>query len=81
MKTIYTDRYGIYPWMMLVVAAIMFNNAYDGFSEQDGHQLGLGIGTGGVFLILALKRFWDIRKAKRENRDHTIVRVTEGRGS
>jgi hypothetical protein len=80
-KTIYTDKYGFYPWMMLAVAGLMFKNAYDGFSEQDGSQLGLGIASGGVFLFLALQRFWDIRKAKRENRDHTIVRVTEDRGS
>lgn len=81
MKTIYTDRYGIYPWMMMLVAVIMFHDAYNGFAEQNGNQLGLGIASGGVFLFLALKRFWDIRKAKRENRDPTIVRVTEGRGS
>ena len=77
MKTVYTDRFGFYPWAMLFVSAVGFLSAYDGFAEGDGNQLGLGIGSGSVFLILALKRFWDIREAKRKGRDATIVRISE----
>lgn len=77
MKTIYTDKYGLYLWTMLLLAFGQFWTAYRGFSTQDGNRLGLGIATGSVFLILALKRFWDIRKAKRDNRDPTVVRVVE----
>jgi hypothetical protein len=76
-KTIYTDKFGLYPWAMLLVSAGMFWSVYRGLGDGDGSQLGLGVGSGGLFLILALKRFWDIRKAKREGRDPTIVRIKE----
>ena len=75
MKTVYTDSLGLYPWAMLVVSGIMFWSAYTGFSQGDGNQLGLGIGAGAIFLILALRRFWDVRRAKREGRDHSILRI------
>ncbi len=65
---------------MLLVSAGMFWSGYSGFSKGDGHELGLGIGSGGVFLILAVNRFWDIRQSKRDGRDHTIIRV-KGNGS
>lgn len=77
MKTIYTDRYGLYPWAMLFVSAVMFWSAYSGFSKGDGNALGLGIGSGALFLILALKRIWDVRKAKREGRNPSILRIRE----
>ena len=77
MKTVYTDKYGIYPWAMLFVSAFMFWSAYSGYAQGNGNQLGLGIGAGAVFLILALKRFWDIRQAKRDGRDPTIMRITD----
>ena len=61
MKTVYTDSLGLYPWAMLVVSGIMFWSAYTGFSQGDGNQLGLGIGAGAIFLILALRRLNDDR--------------------
>ncbi|WP_145916774.1 hypothetical protein [Erythrobacter sp. QSSC1-22B] len=75
MKTVYTDKYGFYPWAMLFVSFVGFWSAYSGFSEGDGNRLGLGIGSGEVFLILALRRFWNVREAKREGRDPTIHRI------
>jgi len=75
MKTIYTDTLGLYPWAMLFVSATMFWSAYSGFTGGNGNRLGLGIGAGSVFLILALKRFWDVRRAKLEGRDPTILRT------
>ncbi len=72
---IYTDKFGLYPWAMLFVSAGMFWFAYRGLQDGDASQLGLGLGSGGLFLILALKRFWDIREAKRDGKDPTIVRI------
>lgn len=77
MKTVYTDRLGFYPWAMSFVSVVGFWYAYDGFTKGDGTQFGLGIGSGSVFLILALKRFLDIREAKRKGRDATILRISE----
>jgi hypothetical protein len=76
-KTVYTDKLGVYPWAMLFVSAAGFWTAFEGFAAGDGSRLGLGVGSGGVFLTLALKRFWDIRTAKREGRDPTILTVKE----
>ena len=77
MKTVYTDKLGLYPWAMLFVAFASFWSAYNAFIAGDGNQLGLGIGAGGVFLILAIKRFLDVRQAKRDGRDPTVLRVNE----
>ena len=73
--TIYTDRYGLYPWAMLLLSCSMFWSAYRGFVDGDGNQLGLGVGGGSVFLILAFKRLWDVHQAKRSGRDPSIVRA------
>lgn len=77
MKTIYTDKFGLYPWAMLLVSAYTFWSAYRGIGDDDGGQLGLRVGAGSFFLILALKRFWDVREAKRKGRDPTVVRIKE----
>lgn len=77
MKTAYTDTLGLYPWAMLLLAAGMVWYAYRGFADGDATRLGLGLGGGGLSLILALKRFRDIRIAKREGRDPAIVRISE----
>ncbi len=77
MKTIYTDKLGIYPWAMLFSASVMFWSAYRGFLESDGNQFGAGIGAGGLFLILAVRRFWDVREAKRAGHDASVPRIKE----
>jgi len=76
MKTVYTDRYGIFPWAMLLVAGGMFWSAYNGFVKGNGGTAGLSLGAGAVFLTLALRRFWDSRQAKHEGRDPSIIRIT-----
>ncbi|WP_370033971.1 hypothetical protein [Qipengyuania mesophila] len=75
MKTVYTDKYGLLPWAMLAVSALNFWSALQGFQAGDGNRLGLGIGTGALFAILGIKRIWDVRLAKRNGRDPTILRV------
>ncbi|MBO9518840.1 MAG: hypothetical protein J7493_12300 [Porphyrobacter sp.] len=79
MKTIYTDKLGLYPWVMLFVSSTMFWSAYFGFTVGDGNQLGLGIGSGSLFFILGVKRLWEVREAKRQGRDPTIIRVKDSR--
>ena len=79
MKLIYTDKFGLYPWVMLLGSAAMLWSGYKGFADGDGVQLGLGIGGGGLFLIAALKRIWDVREAIREGRDPTILRIKNER--
>lgn len=75
MKTIYTDRYGIYPWTMLVASCWMFLLAYGDLGKRSAIYIGLDIAGGLFFMALAVRRLVDIRRAKREGRDHTIVRV------
>ena len=74
MKTIYTDKYWLLPSFLLLVAGYMFWSAYRAFLRSDGGDLGLDIGVGGLFLILALKRLWDVRRAKREGQGPSIIR-------
>ena len=85
MKTVYTDKSGLLPWSMLFVSAVMFFSAYNHFSEGETGPFGFGSRVGGVFFILggcvfltlSLKRFGNVRSARREGRDPTVVRVTE----
>ena len=75
MKTVYTDKYGILPLLMLGGSLSGFRLAYLGYVESNGSSLGLGLASGTLFFGLALKRLWDRRQAKRVGRDHTIVRI------
>jgi hypothetical protein len=87
MKTIYTDNYGFYPWFLLFLSASCFFMAYDNLLGNSRGPFGLDGTTGGLFfvfvgsywLFLAVKRVRDVRKAKREGRDPTIIRVRETR--
>jgi hypothetical protein len=76
-KTIYTDKYGFLPWMMLAASGSMLWVAYKGSTDGDRIKLGLTIGAGIAFLFLALNRLWAIREAKREGRDYTIIRTKD----
>ena len=77
MKTIYTDKLGLYPWAMLFVSIVMFGRAYNAFEEGRTLWLCLNIGIGGSCLFLALKRFRDVQQTKREGRDPTILRIKD----
>lgn len=63
---IYTSKASLYAWTLLIVAVGMSWLAYRGIVLGDGNRLGLGVGGGVVFLMLALKRFWDLRAASLE---------------
>lgn len=86
MKTIYTDRFGIYPWAMLFLSFVTFWSAYDVFFEGSRAPFGLDRTAGGLifvlggslWLFLAAKRFRDVLRAKREGRDPTILHVSDG---
>ena len=75
MKTIYTDKTGALPWAWLVVGTglIVLNVAdlREGFDLFDAFGVLAGVAAYG----LAIKRFLEIRRAKAEGRDHTIVRI------
>lgn len=77
MKTIFTDRYGLYPWFLSATSCWMFSLAYGHFADGNAIRALVDAGAASVFLILAIKRFLEIRRAKREGRDHTIVRIRE----
>jgi hypothetical protein len=87
MKTIYTDKLGLYPWALLFLSFVMFWSAYDTFLGRSSAPFGLDDNVGGLFLalggsfwlFLAMKRFLDVRKAKREGRDPTIIGVRESK--
>ncbi|GAA4751638.1 hypothetical protein GCM10023264_17970 [Sphingomonas daechungensis] len=85
MKTIYTDKLGLYPWALLFLSATMFWSAYGVFVEGRYAPFGLGstagslfLAAGGVFWLgLAARRFRNVRVAKREGRDPSIISVKE----
>ncbi|MEO5705436.1 MAG: hypothetical protein ABIT10_13580 [Alteraurantiacibacter sp.] len=75
MKTIYTDTYGILPWMMVAIAV-----------WRAASSIGAAVGgtwtwalfdaiVAGIALYLGLKRFAERRRARLEGRDPTIVRI------
>ena len=82
MKTIYTDRLGIYPWALLFLSTLSFWSAYETAVKGRSAPLGFDNGLGGLifvlsgvfWLILAVKRLRDVLRAKQEGRDHTIIR-------
>mgnify|MGYP001178968128 CR=1 FL=1 len=79
MKTVYTDKTGVMPWLWLGLGVAWFGLAawsYDDVARTGSWDLliiRLLVGVG--FLGLAIRRFLQIRHAKAEGRDHTIVRV------
>jgi hypothetical protein len=85
MKTIYTDKLGIYPWALLFLSAISFWWAYDTVTGGRHAPFGIHKTTagiifvlcGGYWLFLAARRFRDVRSATREGRDPTIIRIKE----
>lgn len=85
MKTIYTDRYGIYHWGLLVLSISLLWSAYDTYFGGGSAPFGLSkfwgsllfVGSAGIWLWLAVKRLREIKKAKREGRDPTIMSVEE----
>lgn len=76
---IYTSKASLYAWTLLIVAVGMSWLAYRGIVLGDGNRLGLGVGGGVVFLMLALKRFWDLRAANRETQRLAGSRDPESR--
>lgn len=83
MKAIHTDTFGLLPWVYLLLSAGMFGLAYDvmvhggrGLFGIGGNPGAAGLALAGLFwLVLALRRFRQVRKAKRAGRDPRIVRV------
>ncbi len=75
MKTIYTDRLGVMAWLMMFAAIVHFIFAYQAFERGDGNGLAISFGLGVFFAFLAAKRAWDVRVAKHEGRDHTVLRI------
>ena len=76
MRTICTDNFGLYPWFALFCSAVSFWSAFD-----NDDVFGLGERISGVlwalmgcfWLFLALRRLRQVRIAKREGRDPTIM--------
>jgi len=85
MKTIYTDRFGFYPWALLALSIIFFRSGYQIIVGVRHAPFGIDGTVGGAvfvlvagyWLVLAGKRILDVRLAKREGRDPAIVRVKD----
>ncbi len=75
MKTIYTDNHGVLPWAWLILSAGSFALAVQSVGEGSGWRPIIASMCGVLSLALAIRRFLQIRRAKAEGRDHTIVRV------
>ena len=52
MKTIYTDRLGIYPWALLFLSAMSFWWAYDTFTGGPHAPFGIDKTAGGIIFVL-----------------------------
>ena len=85
MKTIYTDRFGLYPWFLLYLSGTFFWMAYETFTRGRHSRLGISndvegiilVVGGGYWLALAAKRLAKARVARREGRDPTIIRIKD----
>ena len=61
MKAERTDNYHLFPWAMLLVAVYFGWQAISVFHAEDGSRLGIYLGGAVVFLLLALRKFWETR--------------------
>jgi hypothetical protein len=74
-KTIFTDRYGLYPWLLIAACCWIFLSAYWDWAAGHAIHASLNVAAGAVFLTLAIKRLSVIGRARREGRGHTIERA------
>ena len=77
MRTIYTDRYGLYLWAMLFAAAAMAIGGYGAFSNGNTTKALLNVLGSGCFVSLAARRLMQVRMAKRKGDDSTILRKVD----
>lgn len=85
MKTIYTDRLGLYPLVLLALPGMSFWSAYASFTGSRYAPFGLSntlnsaiLVAAGVYLaVRAAKRLRYTRSARREGRDPTIIRIKD----
>ena len=76
-KTIYTDRYGLYPWIWGIFGLLglpyVFGYLVDGRYIMASWSMIASVGP----LYLAYDRVRDVRRARREGRDPSIMRITD----
>jgi hypothetical protein len=85
MKTIYTDRFGLYPWFLIYLSFMFFRLAYQTLTGvrhspwgvSDGVEATILVVGGGYWVALATRRFLNIRSARRGGRDPTIIRIKD----
>jgi hypothetical protein len=74
-KTIYTDKTGAMPWAWLFVGTLLIAINVAQLDENFGLLDSIGVLAGLAFYGLAINRFLQVRRAKAEGRDPTILRV------
>lgn len=74
MKTIYTDHFGIRP---IVWTALGLYILISSIIRGSGWQLIVGVLVGLAAVGLAVKDLYRRRKARREGRDPSIVRIVD----
>jgi hypothetical protein len=77
MKSILTDKMNIMPWMFAFVGLRDLWLSYDDWQNGLFWRAWLDAAFGILFLALAIVRIFDRRKAIREGRDPTVVRVRD----
>ncbi|XUU61433.1 hypothetical protein ACRAQ6_03950 [Erythrobacter sp. HA6-11] len=75
MKTVYTDKLGLFAPAMLFVAAIWFWRSYESYLESETIASVLFVAGGSVFLFLAMRRVYQVRRAKEEGGDPSLLSV------
>lgn len=77
MKTIYTDRYGLYPWFFGVTGLSGFPYVY-GYGVAGRYVMAtVSLITSIGFIYLAIERVQAIMRARREGRDSSIIRIKD----
>lgn len=76
MKTICTDKYGLYPWFFGIGGVWEISHVYGYVADRRYVMATFAMIGSAAFIYLAGKRVWDMRTARREGRDPAIIRIT-----
>ncbi|WP_379548554.1 hypothetical protein ACFCW2_05140 [Qipengyuania sp. DSG2-2] len=77
MKTVYTDRFGIFHWAMIAVALWQALSAFESAMEGSWGRALLNAAVAGAFSFLAARRMIERRAAIRAGSDPAIMQTAK----